>query len=107
MAVFLCFVAILVLSEVMRARASREVQGIVAQLTPGLPFSAVTNRLGEAVQTFTTEEEIRVFGTLQEPGIITNSILHAFGHVGPPYRWILVYTDRQSQKVLYAGCKDL
>lgn len=80
---------------------------MVAQLTPGMPFSAVTSRLGQATQTFTSEDEIRVFGTSHEESIITNSVLYAFSHRGPPYRWIVVYTDRQSQRVLYADSKDL
>jgi hypothetical protein len=103
----LLVVGFIVFVEVLRARSSREIREVVAQLTPGTPFSDVTTRLGQATQTFTSQDDIRVFGTSHDASIITNSVLYAFSHRGPPYRWIVVYTDRQSQRVLYADSKDL
>ena len=103
----LCVVGFITVIEFQHARSGREIRQIVAQITPGTSFSDVTCRLGQATQTFTNEDDIRVFGTSHEASIITNSVLYAFGHRGPPYRWIVVYTDRQSQRVLYADSKDL
>jgi len=105
--IVLLMVGFIVVVELLRLRSGREIHEIVAKLPPGTPFSDVTTRFGQAMQTFTSEDEIRVFGTSHDASIITNSVLYAFGHRGPPYRWILVYTDRQSQRVLYADSKDL
>ena len=103
----LLVVGFIAVVEFLRARSGREIREVVTQLTPGTPFSDVTTRLGQATQTFTSEDDIRVFGTSHDASIITNSVLYAFSHRGPPYRWIVVYTDRQSQRVLYADSKDL
>ena len=105
--VLLCVIGIIGAIEYWSARSARELGQIVAQLPPGTAFTAVTNRLGQAMRTITVEDQIRVFGTSSEASLITNSILHMFAHRGPPYRWILVYTDRQSQRVLYADSKDM
>lgn len=105
--VVLCVVGLITVIEFMHARSAREVRQIVAQITPGTSFSDVATRLGRATKTFTSEDEIRVLGTSHEESIITNSVLYVFNHVGPPIRWIVVYTDRQSQRVLYADSKVL
>jgi hypothetical protein len=105
--VLLLVVGFIAIVEFLRTRSGQEIREIVAQLTPGTPFSDVTTRLGQAAQTFTREDDIRDFGTSHDASIITNSVLYAFGHRGPPYRWIVVYTDKQSQRVLYADSKDL
>jgi hypothetical protein len=99
--------ALIAVISIGNARTRREVRTIVTQITPGMPFAVVTNRLGSAVQTFTTAAEIQAFGTRQAEHLVTNSLLHAFSHRGPPYRWILVYTDKEARKVLCADSKDL
>lgn len=98
-----CLVAVI---EVVRYRSQKEVLSIVAQLAPGTPFSVAVQRLGRPKQIYTNDKEIiswveRV-GAHVEPGLATNSILHVFVHRGPPFRYILVYTDRESQRVVYA-----
>jgi len=98
------FIAII---EILWARSNRQVREIVAVLPSGTSFSAATNRLGKPGQSLTNEIDIRVFGTSKDEELITNSILHTFGHTGPPYRWIIIYTDKASEKVLHADFKDL
>ena len=99
----ICLIAVV---EFVRHRSQREVVSTVSQLTPGTPFSSAVQRLGQPTQTFTNGEEIiswieRV-GARVEPRVATNSVLHTFVHHGPPFRYILVYTDRESQRVVYA-----
>jgi hypothetical protein len=102
----LCVVGFIALIELMSQRSERVVVATVAQLSPGTPFSAAVQRLGQPAQTFTNGEEIVYWaehvGSRVEARIATNSVLHAFVHRGTPFRWILVYTDRKSQRVLYA-----
>ena len=99
----ICLIAVV---EFVRHRSQRDVVSTVSQLTPGTPFSSAVQRLGQPTQTFTNGEEIiswieRV-GARVEPRVATNSVLHTFVHHGPPFRYILVYTDRESQRIVYA-----
>lgn len=104
--VLLCVLALIAVVEFIRHRSQREVVSAVSQLTPGTPFSAAVQRLGQPEQTFTNSEEIVTWikgvGAHVEPRVATNSVLHTFVHHGPPFRYILVYTDRELQRVVYA-----
>ena len=105
--VVLCAVGLIVVVEAQTRHSQKQVSDIVAQFAPGTPFTNVVSRLGLPNSSLTNAEEIQVFGSLNEPGIVTNSVLHMFVHRGPPYRWILIYTDKGSQKVVYAGWKSM
>jgi hypothetical protein len=87
-------------------RSEREVVSIVAQLKPGTPFSFAMQRLGQSMYVITNDEGIdaglEMFGARGESRIPANSVLHAFVHRGPPYRFILVFTDRESEKIVHA-----
>jgi hypothetical protein len=104
--VVLCVVGLIVVIEFVRHRSQKEVLSTIAQLSPGTPFSVAVQRLGQPTQTFTNGEEIvswiERLGARVEPRVATNSVLHTFVHSGPPFRYILVYTDRESQRVVYA-----
>ena len=104
--VVLCVVGLIAMVEFVTHRSQREVVDTVGQLSPGTPFSVAMQRLGQPTQTFTNGQEIvswveRV-GARVEPRVATNSVLHTFVHHGPPFRYILVCTDRESQRVVYA-----
>jgi hypothetical protein len=74
----LCFVGLIAVVEFLHARSRREVLQIVAEITPGTPFSAVTNRLGPVTQTFTSEKEIRSSAQVRIPGSSqTASFMHS------------------------------
>src|SRR5690606_30365406 len=92
--------------EFVRHRSRREVVSIVSQLTPGTPFSAAVQRLGQPTQTITSGEEIdflvESMGARAGQGVATNSLLHTFVHDGPPFRYILVFTDQESLSIVYA-----
>jgi hypothetical protein len=104
--VVLCIGGLIAVIEFGTHRSQREVVSTVSQLTPGTLFSAAVQRLGQPTQTFTNSEQIVSWlgkvGARIEPRIATNSVLHAFVHRGPPFRYILVYTDRKLQRVVYA-----
>jgi len=92
--VAICIVGLIAGVEFLKHRSQREVVATVAQLSPGTPFSAALQRLGQPTQTVTNSEEIASwiegFGVRVEPGVATNSALHTFVHRGPPFRYILV-----------------
>jgi hypothetical protein len=102
----LCVVGLIAVIEFISHRSQREVVSTVAQLSPGTPFSSAVERLGRPTQAFTNAEEIVWWveknGARVEARVATNSVLHTFVHRGPPFRYILVYTDRESQRVVYA-----
>ncbi len=104
--VVLCVVGLIAVIELVRHRSQKEVVSTVAQLSPGTPFSVAVQRLGQPTQVFANGDEIvwwvKKLGARVEPSIATNSMLHTFVHRGPPFRYILVYTDRESHRVLYA-----
>jgi hypothetical protein len=103
----LCVVGVIAVVEFIRHRSQREVVATVAQLSPGTPFSSALERLGRPTQAFTNAEDIVWWveqnGARVEARIATNSVLHTFVHRGVPFRYILVYTDRESQRVIYAN----
>lgn len=99
--------ALLVVIEVGSRRSLREVKQIVDQIAPGTPFSQVVHQLGSPTHSHTNAEEIAAFGTRKDESFITNTTLHQFTHRGPPYRWILVYTDRKLQRVMFTDWRDM
>jgi len=103
----ICVGGLIAMVEFARHRSQRQVADIVAQFSPGTPFAVVLQRLGQPRQTITNGEEIvwwvEKLGSHVESRVATNSALHTFVHSGPPFRYILVYTDRESQKVVYAN----
>jgi multidrug efflux pump subunit AcrB len=104
--VVLCVLGLIAIVEFVTYRSQREVVSTVAQLPPGTPFSVALQRLGQPTQTFRDGAEILSWvekvGARVEPQVATNSVLHTFVHCGPPFRYILVYTDGESQRVVYA-----
>ena len=97
----------IVVIEVRSRSSLSEVKQIVAQLAPGTPFSQVVQQLGSPMRSYTNAEEMAAFGTRMEGSLITNTSLHQFPHRGPPYRWIFVYTDRMSQRVVLADWRNM
>jgi hypothetical protein len=95
-------VAFIVIIEVQSRRSLRQLQQVVAQLAPPTAFTTVLQRLGNPNQSHTNADVIALYGTRKDESFITNTVLHMFSHRGPPYRWILIYTDRESERVLYA-----
>ena len=103
----LCVVVLIAVIEFVRHRSKDDVIDAVTQLSPGTAFSSAVKRLGRPTQVFTNAEEIVWWveknGSHVEPRVATNSVLHTFVHRGPPFRYILVYTDRESQRVIHAN----
>lgn len=97
----------IVVIEVGSRHSLREVKRIVAQFAPGTPFTRVVQQLGSPAQSHTNAEEIAAFGTRRDGNFITNTTLHQFTHRGPPFRWILVYTDRESLRVMFTDWRDM
>ena len=104
--VALCVVAIIALVEFQSRRSQRQVVAMVTRFSPGTPFSVALQFLGQPAQTFTNGEKtiswLSNVGSRVDPDFATNSLLHTFTHLGPPFRYILIYTDRHSQKVTRA-----
>ncbi len=109
--VVICIISLVAAVEFVSHRSQREVVSTVSQLTPGTSFSAAVQLLGQPTQTFTNGEEVVFWvekvGARVEPGVAKNSVLHTFVHDGPPFRYILVYTDRESQRIVYADWCDM
>ena len=91
----------------LHARSRQQISRLVSEIRPGTPFSDVVSRLGRESQTLTNASEIESYATTGQPRTLTNSSLHLFVHRAIPLRWICVYTDRESQSVLYASWKDM
>jgi hypothetical protein len=102
-----CVVGITAVIEFLSWRSERQVTAIVSDLAPGSPFSAAVARLGQPTRTITDVDEMRVFNRQGEKRAIPDSILYLFVHRGPPYRWVLVYTDRASQQIQHAEWQQM
>jgi hypothetical protein len=100
-------VAVMVTINHIHQKSRRQITQLVSEIQPGMSFSGVTSRLGQVSQVFTNPAEIQTWGTTKENRIVTNSTLHMFFHDAIPFRWICIYTDRNSQTVTYASWKDM
>ncbi|HWB06943.1 MAG TPA: hypothetical protein VG796_28220 [Verrucomicrobiales bacterium] len=102
-----CYFGVDPLFRFLDRRAERQVIAIVAELSPGTSYSVAVQRLGQPVETHKDgdqiEDWVRHVGSHVEPEIAHSSVLHVFTHSGPAYRYVLVFTDRESQKVVYAN----
>jgi hypothetical protein len=101
-----CAVGLMVLSVAIGWYTERQVVAMVATFPPGTPFSVCEAELRKPIQTITDRDELehwlrKVTGREDYP-IPEHAILHAFSHRGPPYRFILVFTDEVSRSVLQA-----
>jgi hypothetical protein len=83
-------------------RSLRQVKEVVAQMVPGTPFTNVVQQLGKPVDAITDSQYMLLRGTRKEEGFVADKVMHMFVHRGPPYRWILIYTDKDSERVVYA-----
>lgn len=101
-----CFVGLICLVKFLEQSSKREVIAIVARLTPGTPLSVAVEHLGQPTEIFKTSGDIiwwlEKAGTRVEPGLASNTVLHVFAHSGQPYRYVLVYTDRDTRKIVHA-----
>jgi hypothetical protein len=92
--------------EFVRHRSEREVDGMVKELPPGTSFSIAIKRLGKPWETRTNIAEVvwwtEKLGLHVEPQVATNSLVHTFVHRGPPFRYILIYTDRAAEKITHS-----
>lgn len=93
--------------ELQSRQSLRELKQLVVEFAPGTPFTHVVQRLGSPAQTHRAAQDMAVFGTRTDASLLTNSVLHMFIHRGPPYRWVLIYTDRESQRIVHANWKDM
>jgi hypothetical protein len=94
---------LIVVIEVQTKRSQKQVEELVARFPPETPFTTVVQQLGSATQTFTNAEDIVVMGSRKEESFAANKVLHMFSHRGTPFRWILIYTDKDSERVVYAA----
>ena len=93
--------------EFMSWRASRDVKRIVAGLPRGTPYAEVVAKLGEPSVSYSKPEEVAHYGTQKDPQFVESAVLHKFVRRGPPYVWVLVYTDRESKAVLLADWETM
>ncbi|MCU0785850.1 MAG: hypothetical protein MUF81_17765 [Verrucomicrobia bacterium] len=100
-------VGLIVSSEYLNHRSKRKLTQLVSELKPGTSFGVVKLRLGEPSQTFTNSEELEMWGTTKDKAITTDCLLFKFMHRGIPYRWVLIYTDRNTNAVVYADWQDM
>jgi lysophospholipase L1-like esterase len=104
LAAVLCVAGFIAMVEFQSHRSQRDVVATIAELSPGTPFSTAMQRLGQPTQTFTNGEQIVSWLASVAPRadarLVTNLVLHVFVHQGPPYRYVLVYTDRESKGVV-------
>ena len=95
-------------SEYLNHKSKRELTHLVSELKPGTSFTVVTSRLGEPSQIYSNPQEIEAFGTIKDKSVTTNSLLFKFfTHRSIPIRWILIYTDRNTNAVVYADWQDM
>jgi hypothetical protein len=95
-------------SEYLNHKSKRELTQLVSKLKPGTPFSDVTSCLGEPSQIYTNSEEIEAFGTTKDKRITTNCLMYKFFmRKSIPFRWVLIYTDRSTNAVIYADWQDM
>ena len=91
----------------LHAKASRDVTQLVSEIRPGTAFSSIASKLGGEPLTYTRAVEIESYGTTKEPTIVTNSALHVFAHDARSWSYrICIYTDTNSEAVLYASWKE-
>ncbi len=91
--------------ELMTRNSQREVAALVQELSPGTPFSMAVQRLGQPKQVIGDADEIIFWsgklGVNIDKKVSTESRLYIFVHEGPPFRYVVVYTDVDSEKILH------
>jgi hypothetical protein len=106
--VIIAAVGLVASSEYVNRKSKRELTQLVSELRPGTSFAVVKSRLGEPSQIYTNAEEVEIFGTTKDKSITTNCLLFKFFmRRSIPFRWILIYTDRNTNAVVYAAWQDM
>ena len=101
-ALVLCVVGFIGGIWFLSSRSERQLNTIVSELPPGTPLSAAVTRLGQPTRIITSADEMQVFDRAGTHNVNPDTTLHLFVHRGPPYRWVLVYTDGSSQTIRHA-----
>jgi hypothetical protein len=106
--VIMAGVGLIASGEYLNRKSKRELTQLVSELGLGTSFAVVKSRLGEPSQIYTNSEEIKMFGTTKDKSITTNCLLYKFFmRRSIPFRWILIYTDRNTNAVVYADWQDM
>ena len=105
--VIVAAVGLIAFSEYLNHKSKHELTQLVSELKPGTSFTVVKSRLGEPSQIFTNSGEIEMFGTTKDKSITTNCLLYKFMSKSVPFRWVLIYTDRNTNAVVYSSWQDM
>ncbi len=102
MVVLLLIAGFIGLIELQHLWSLRQVKQEVAKIVPGMTLTNVVQQLGKPVYVLTDTQYMLMRGTRKETNFVAGKVLHMFVHRGPPFRWILIYTDKDSERVVYA-----
>jgi hypothetical protein len=99
---------LIVSAEYLNRKSKSEFTQVVSELGPGTSFTTVKSRLGEPSQIYTSSGDVEIFGTTKDKSITTNCLLFKFFmRRSIPFRWVLIYTDRNTNAVVYAARQDM
>jgi len=105
---FLAAIGLVVSAEYLNRKSKHELTQMASELGPGTSFAIVKSRLGQPSQVYTNSEDVEMFGTTKDKSITTNTLLFKFFmRKSIPFRWVLIYTDRNTNAVVYADWQDM
>ena len=86
--------------DYLHTRSAAKLSLILEDINEDMLFSEVKERLELNLHnSFTTKKEVEFWGTVKDKEILNNCNLHRFIYWGLPHKFILVYEDKQTDRV--------
>ncbi len=102
-AIFLFIVTI----HYFRESSKIEITRVVSDIPPGTQLSSAIAKLGKPNQVYEDEASIKNHSSGKNTEFYSDCNLYMFVHDAVPYRWILIYTDKDSIRVKRADWVDM
>jgi hypothetical protein len=102
-AIFLFIVTI----HYFRESSQIEITRIVSEIPPRTLLSSAIAKLGKPNQVYEDEPSIKHYSFGKNTEFYSDCNLYMFVHDAVPYRWILIYTDKDSIRVKRSDWVDM
>lgn len=87
--------------DYLQTRSEARLAVFLARFGPGTPLSDYIAELGEPTHHFTGADEMKSWGPSTDETLLRTTELYYFWFSGVPYRYVVVYVDRNTRRSVW------
>jgi len=93
--------------DYLQTRSEARLAVILARLGPGTPLDDYVAEFGETSYHFTTLDEMKSWGPSTDESLLAKTELYYFWYSGVPYRFVVVYVDKDTRRSVLVTWKGM